>query len=96
MLGSSYTLLMAAVVLGRKELLLKSSMCSRILAYEGTVYMALRESQPVGPSRMRVCVFWLSAVTCLERGMRHMFVMGQRQPLRTASSETTILAVRSS
>ena len=90
MLGNSYTLLIASEANGLY--FLKTSMCLSMWVQEGNSYKGFNDSVPLGTSRKSVCI--LRSVTLACNGILHILVWGKNQPLRRASSETTMHAVR--
>ena len=90
MLESLYTLLIVSAVNGM--LSQHAAMWDYMILLEGREYIALRDSIPDGPSRMRVSVYSLRIVCC--RVMCHILVREYYHPFRTVALETTILIMR--
>ena len=87
MLGSLYTLLIASAMAGLS--LQHAAMWDFMFLLERRAYIALKDSIPDGPSRMKVLVCSLRTV-CF-REMHHILVCGHCHPFRTAALDTTIL-----
>ena len=79
------------IVMGCAGSLFNISMCSCTDSDEGKVYREFMDSCHVVPLRMRVCM--LRSVTWSWSGISHNIVHGDRHPLRTAFSDTVVLAV---